>query len=145
MASRRCIINAIMTPPTGNAYLAAIALLALLPVAALAWRRRRDGRRLPWQPGRAFLCFALAFLALVWADRLRGTPAVMGLAAVLYGFLAGRAGMGRFHALRYGSRLRAALPDLADEDAGRLHLFFMIMAVACVTVGLILATWPRTA
>ena len=91
MASRRCIINAIMTPPTGNVYLAAIALLALLPVAALAWRRRRDGRRLPWLPGRAFLCFALAFLALVWADRLRGTPAVMGLAAVLYGILAGRA------------------------------------------------------
>lgn len=134
-----------MTPPTGTPYLWLLALLAMLPVAALAWRRRRDGRRLPWMPSRGFLCFALFFLALVWADRLRGMPAVMGLSALVYGFLAGRAGMGHFHSLRYGARTRVLLPELADEDAGRLHLFFMILAVACVTVGIILATWPRSA
>jgi|GEM_PF-5776086 len=132
-----------MTIPAGAGYLTLIACLAALPVAALAWRRARDGRRLRLQPGRALLCIALPFLALVWADRLRGTPALMGLSAVLYGLLAGKAGMRRFHQLRFGPQVQVALPGLADEDAGLLHLYFMILAVACITVGIILATWPQ--
>lgn len=134
-----------MTLPAGSGYLLLMALLATLPVIALAWRRLRDGRRLRLQPGRALLCIALPFLAMVWADRLRGTPALMGLAALIYGVLSGKAGMRRFQGLRYGPQVRSAFPLLADEDAGRLHLFFMIMAVACITVGIILATWPPTA
>lgn len=134
-----------MTPPDGSLYLWLIALLAVLPVAALAWRRRQDGRGLPWQPGRALLCFALAFLALVWAHRLRGATAMLGLSGLGYGLLASRGGMRRFHGLRYGPAIGAARPELAHEDAGRLHLFFMILAVACVTAGIVLATWPRAA
>lgn len=134
-----------MTSPPSTAYLWLIALLAVLPVAALAWRRRRDGRGLPWQPGRALLCFALALLALVWADRLLGPTALLGLAGVGYGLLSGRGGMRRFHGLRYGPAIGAARPELALEDAGHLHLFFMILAVACITAGIVLATWPRAA
>lgn len=134
-----------MTPPPSTPYLWLIALLAVVPVAALAWRRRQDGRRLPWQPGRALLCFALSFLALVWADRLLGPTALLGLAGLTYGLLSGRSGMRRFHGLRYGSAIGAARPELAHEDAGRLHLFFMILAVACITAGIVLATWPRAA
>ena len=123
------------------AYLLFLTALAAVPVLALAWRGLH-GPRLPRQWGRALLCLALPLLALVWADRLRGINAVLGLAALGYGILASRAGMRRLHRLRYGEAISQRLPQLAESDASALHLFFMLLAVACVTVGIVLATWP---
>lgn len=132
-----------MTSSPHPSYLLFLGALAALPLVVLTWRRRRAGPRLPRQWGRGLLCLALALLVLVWADRLRGVTAVLGLCAIGYGLLAGERGMRAYHQLRYGGAVQARWPRLAAEDAVSLHLFFMISAVACVTAGIVVVTWPR--
>lgn len=134
-----------MSSPPQPSYLLLLSLLAALPLLALAWRRRRLGPRLPRQWGRGLLCLALSLLVLVWADRLRGITAVLGLCTLGYGMLAGQGGMRRLHGLRYGRAVLDRFPGLPADDATALHLFFMIAAVLCVTAGIVIVTWPRVA
>jgi hypothetical protein len=131
-----------MIAPSGEGTLLAMALLAALPLAGVAWARRARPEHLRLSIGRWFLAYSLAFATLLGLAGGPGIPWVMASMGLLTGYLGSRRGLAPLYRWLFGAEALKANPHLVEQDALRLHLFMMILAVVCFTAGIVFATFP---
>ena len=130
-----------MSNPPPTIWLGIVALLSLLPLAAIFRQRRGQPEALRFSPGRSMLFYAIWFSAGLVSLRLLGVPGLMALVGLGLGFLGSKRGVAPAYRFLFGPAIDRH-PHLVPRDAGAMHLFMLIAAVLCFTVGIVFATWP---
>lgn len=126
-------------PPT--IWLGIVALLSAVPLFAIYRQRRGQPEALRFSLGRSMLFYAIWFSTGLLSLRLFGVPGLMALFGLGLGFLGSKRGVAPAYRFLFGP-VQERYPYLVPRDAGAMHLFMLISAVLCFTVGIVFATWP---
>ena len=115
-----------------------IGVLAALPISSLL--RNRSGQIEPLRISfaRLFLAYAIFFSVLVLMTQFRGMTGMLGVTALVYGFLGTKRGVGPFYRFAFGRPAIERYPHVIAVDADRQHLLMFITAVICIAAGLFL-------